>query len=419
MMAQKLLHTQEYRTGLTHQRSHATNLPVVRYGGHQPHLRHTPPSMSVVLSIGTSSLHHRNRPQPSENFYRSNTYLNLAGTALVSRNGKFGINSAQNLFKQSKFCFRSFKQGDEAYSDTSSNIDRSESRDEIVDVILGNQETKTTDTKSSLLAQLAIVLGIAATATLLSICLRQPSQVPTSGIQILARGASTSAVPGVGFSFNAFGYKVILPEYTPGWVYFWMLMAAGCGLFISEEALNIWVGISLARMLSLDGTSQSFVESFSKSAPHILSTVLWVYWGVCISDMIPFYLGRLFKKSGASDDVYSKLGISKDKAVGLTRIVQRYGNLIGFVERFSLGVRNPTAFLAGALDISPECFFAGVCCGGLITLPIQLGIGFLLRERPVFALATVATVVGAWTIFPYAVATSTALFLYLRQRYFN
>ncbi|KAI3742041.1 hypothetical protein L1987_59720 [Smallanthus sonchifolius] len=378
--------------------------------------------MLVVLSVGNSSLHNRNRPPLSARFCfnnRSSSNLNLAGGRLVSINGKFGNNSAQNLFKHSKSRFRSFKQEGEEYSDTASNIDNSERRDEIVDVILGSQETKTTDTKSSLLAQLAILLGVAATVTLLSICLKQPSQGPTSGVQILARGASTPAVPSVGFSFNAFGYRVILPEYTPGWVYFWLLMAAGCGLFISEEALNIWVGISLARMLSLDGTSQSFVESFSKSAPHILSTVLWVYWGVCISDMIPFYLGKLFKKSGASDDVYSKLGISKDKAVGLTRIVQRYGNLIGFVERFSLGVRNPTAFFAGALDISPECFFAGVCCGGLVTLPIQLGIGFLLRERPVFALATVATVVGIWTMFPYAVAASTALFLYLRQRYSN
>jgi hypothetical protein len=25
------------------------------------------------------------------------------------------------------------------------------------------------------------------------------------------------------------------------WVYFWLLMAAGFGLFISEEALNVWV----------------------------------------------------------------------------------------------------------------------------------------------------------------------------------
>ncbi|PKI76777.1 hypothetical protein CRG98_002763 [Punica granatum] len=133
--------------------------------------------------------------------------------------------------------------------------------------------------------------------------------------------------------------------------------------------------------------------------------------------MIPFYLGKAFTQSGASDDVCSKLGIGREKAVNITQAVQKYGNLIGFVERFSLGVRNPTAFLAGALGISPEFFFAGVCCGGLVTLPVQLLIGFLLRERPLFALATVATAVGIWTIFPYAIAAFTALFLFLRHRY--
>ncbi|XP_073263498.1 uncharacterized protein [Populus alba] len=200
-------------------------------------------------------------------------------------------------------------------------------------------------------------------------------------------------------------------------VYFWLLMAAGCGLFISEEALNIWVGITLSRMLSLDGTWQSFAGSFSRNAPYIISTVLWVYWGVCISDMIPFYLGKLFKQSGASDDVCSKLGISEEKVLSITSVVQKYGNLAGVVERFSLGARNPTAFLAGTMGVSPECFLTGVCCGGLITLPLQLGIGFLLRERPMFALATVATVVGVWTVFPYVMAASTALFFYLKRRY--
>lgn len=378
--------------------------------------------MAVVLSVGNSSLHHRNRLLQSSEFRfnkRSSSNLSLAGGRLFTHNRKLGLNSSQNVFNRLPFCIRSFRGEEAEYSDTAGYINNSEGQDETADVILGSQQNKTTGTRSSLLAQLAILLGVAATITLLSICLKQPNQGSSSGIQILAGGSSTSAVQTVGFSFNAFGYKVILPEYTPGWIYFWLLMAAGCGLFISEEALNIWVGISLARMLSLNGTRQSFVESLSANAPHILSTVLWVYWGVCISDMIPFYLGRLFKKSGGSDDVYSRLGISKDKALGLTHLVQRYGNLIGFVERFSLGVRNPTAFFAGALDISPECFFAGVCCGGLITLPIQLGIGFLLRERPVFAIATVATVVGVWTIFPYAVAAITALFFYLRRRYSN
>ncbi|XP_071697578.1 uncharacterized protein [Rutidosis leptorrhynchoides] len=378
--------------------------------------------MAVVLSVGNFSLHHRDRPRYPIKFRfnkRLNSSLNLAGGRLFSPNGKLAFNGASNLFKRSITSIRSFQQDDAEYSKTETYIDNSESGDETIDVLLGTKENRTISTKSSLLLQLAILLGIAATITLLSICFKQPNQGSSTGIQILAGGAATSTLPNIGFSFNVFGYKVILPEYTPGWIYFWLLMAAGCGLFISEEALNIWVGISIARLLTLDGTRQSFVESFSRNAPHILSTVLWVYWGVCISDMIPFYLGRLFKKSGASDDVYSKLGINKDKALGLTRIVQRFGNLVGFVERFSLGVRNPTAFIAGALDISPEYFFAGVCCGGLITLPIQLGIGFLMRERPVFSLATVATVVGIWTIFPYVVAASTALFFYLRRRYSN
>ncbi|XP_028773635.1 uncharacterized protein LOC114730690 isoform X1 [Neltuma alba] len=267
------------------------------------------------------------------------------------------------------------------------------------------------------LALIAVAMGIAVTATLISIY-QQPILGSSFVVQSLSESSSSSMVAPAtaGFSFQAFGYKIILPEYAPGWIYFWLLMAAGCGLFISEEALNVWVGISLSRFLSLDGTWRSFAESFSRNSSYVISTVFWVYWGVCISDMVPFYLGKLFRRSGVSDDVSTRLGIGKEKALEITKAVQKYGNLIGFVERFSLGVRNPTAFLAGAMGISPELFFAGVCCGGLFTLPLQLGVGFLLRERPMFALATVATVMGIWTIFPYALAGLTALFFYLRRR---
>ncbi|KAL3633329.1 hypothetical protein CASFOL_022856 [Castilleja foliolosa] len=238
-------------------------------------------------------------------------------------------------------------------------------------------ESKPAGHESLFLSKLGILLGIAAVITLISAGLNTTSPGTSTGIQFLLDD-STLSVPTNSFSFRAFGYRVLLPEYAPGWVYFWLLM----------------VGISLAQLLTLNGTWPSLVDSLSKNAPYMISTIVWVYWGVCISDMIPFYLGKIFKKSGASDDIFSKLGIGKEKAIELTHAVQRYGNLIGFVERFSLGVRNPTAFLAGALDISPECFFAGVCCGGLVTLPLQLAIGFLLRERPIFALATVATIVG-------------------------
>uniref|UniRef100_A0A2N9J449 Uncharacterized protein n=2 Tax=Magnoliopsida TaxID=3398 RepID=A0A2N9J449_FAGSY len=234
--------------------------------------------------------------------------------------------------------------------DNAENYEEARSQDIVDDEVLGNGN-KGHDPGSSFLAKVAIVLGIAATATVISICLKRPVLGSSLGIQFLAEGSSSSvmAAAPVGFTFKAFGYKVLLPEFAPGWIYFWLLMAAGCGLFISEEALNIWVGITLARMLSLDGTWQSFAESFSRNAPYIISTVLWVYWGVCISDLIPFYLGKLFRQSGASDDVCSRLGIGKEKTLNITRMVQKHGNLTGFVERFSLGVRNPTAFLAGAM----------------------------------------------------------------------
>ncbi|GAV70693.1 SNARE_assoc domain-containing protein [Cephalotus follicularis] len=315
--------------------------------------------------------------------------------------------------KSPTFRIRSFQH------EQSKNNGTPEEQNKVDAEVLADENEGATNEGNAFITKLAIALGVAATVTIISFGLKGATFGSLLGIERLAGSTSSSAMAAtpVGFTFKAFGYRFVLPEQAPGWVYFWLLMAAGCGLFVSEEALNIWVGISLARMLSLDGTWQSFVESFSRNSPYIISTVLWVYWGVCISDMIPFYLGKLFRQSGASDDVCSRVGIGEEKVSSITSVVQKYGNLSGFVERFSLGVRNPTAFLAGALGISPECFFAGVCFGGLITLPLQLGIGFLLRERPVFAVATVATVVGIWNVFPYALAALTALFLYLRRRH--
>ncbi|KAL9239117.1 hypothetical protein vseg_013467 [Gypsophila vaccaria] len=333
--------------------------------------------------------------------------------------------SKLNVNKRFPFRIRSVQSQDAGSDDSAKSNISANSNDPIdrvdgVNELLKEQKQGNNGNDRLFLAKLAIGLGVAATVTFLSINLKQQNNGSSLGIGIQRLAdvspSSSSAAP-FGFSFTAFGHRVVLPEYAPGWIYFWLLMAAGCGLFISEEALNIWVGTILARTLCLDGTWQSFAESFSRNGSYIISTVLWVYWGVCISDMIPFYVGKLFRQSGASDDVCSKLGIGKEKLEKITRAVQKYGNLSGFVERFSFGVRNPTAFLAGTMGVSPECFFAGVCCGGLITLPIQLAIGFLLRERPLFAVATVASVVGIWTIFPYVFAASTALFFYLRQRY--
>nr|CAD1831757.1 unnamed protein product [Ananas comosus var. bracteatus] len=284
--------------------------------------------------------------------------------------------------------------------------------DNEINEMLEGLEAKPSSPGTSFLAKLAVAVGIAATVTLISVYLKWPSSGTSfSFLHFVDDSSQSNPLPSpVGFTLELFGNKIVLPERTLGWIYFWLLMAAGCGLFISEEALNIWVGISLARSLSLNGNWQTLATSLSANAPFIVSTVLWVYWGVCISDMIPFYLGRAFRQTKASENLLSKLGIGKEKALSITRVVQKYGNLIGFVERFSLGVRNPTAFLAGALGISADCFFAGVCCGGLITLPLQLAVGFLLRERPVVALASVAAAVHCSFSFANTVPVPTDVY---------
>lgn len=89
----------------------------------------------------------------------------------------------------------------------------------IVDELLVNRVNTTSGTGSSFLAKLAIVVGIAATATIILACFKQPNQGTSLGIQYLADGSSSSTLiaPDVGFTFKAFGYKFILPEYAPGY----------------------------------------------------------------------------------------------------------------------------------------------------------------------------------------------------------
>uniref|UniRef100_A0A0E0G2Z0 Uncharacterized protein n=1 Tax=Oryza nivara TaxID=4536 RepID=A0A0E0G2Z0_ORYNI len=325
-------------------------------------------------------------PLPLPRLRRRATFS--AGARRSAARGR--ITSSRNFSRMDSCAARASASGAESSSGGG------EDASEIIDAM----EVKSSSTAASFLAKVALALGVAATATVISLFMRQPSSGPSFSLpQIVDASAPPDAAATIGYTFSLFGKKVIVPEYTPGWVYFWLLMAAGFGLFISEEALNVWVGISLARSLCLDGTWQSLANSFSMNASYIISTVLWVYW-----------------QTRASEDISSKIGIGKEKALSISRAVQKYGNLIGFVERFSVGVRNPTGFLAGALGIPADCYFAGVCCGCLFTLPIQLAVGFFLRERPVVALASVAAAVGMWTVFPYAAAACTALFFYLSRR---
>lgn len=98
-----------------------------------------------------------------------------------------------------------------------------------------------TSSGSSFLAKIAIVLGIAAIATVISIGIKQPVLGSSLGIQFLAEGSSSSvmATPPVGFTFKAFGYRVILPEYAPGYAHSLASTKKGSSFLLSLPAGNV------------------------------------------------------------------------------------------------------------------------------------------------------------------------------------
>lgn len=71
---------------------------------------------------------------------------------------------------------------------------------------------------TSLLAKLAIALGLAATVTFVSLCFKKPSSDSASSVAYLVDASNASAIPSGGFTFKLFNTTVILPEYPPGYV---------------------------------------------------------------------------------------------------------------------------------------------------------------------------------------------------------
>lgn len=91
-----------------------------------------------------------------------------------------------------------------------------EDLNEVIDAV----EVESTTPGASLLAKVAVAVGIAATATVISLVMKEPSSGPSFSLpQIVdASTQSDAAAATIGYTFSLFGKKVIIPEYTPGYV---------------------------------------------------------------------------------------------------------------------------------------------------------------------------------------------------------
>ena len=150
----------------------------------------------------------------------------------------------------------------------------------------------------------------------------------------------------------------------PIW-YFLLLMAAGSGLGVSEDALSVWAGGLIGR-----GENPFPAEYY----------YIALFFGVVLSDCWTFTLGRLAERA-VGDRLKKKVFRDPKKVERAMAKIQKYGDKIGFVQRFSVGARFGISFLSGFSGISPMKFAVGTALGALITLPVQLYVGYLMRNQ--------------------------------------
>lgn len=114
---------------------------------------------------------------------------------------------------------RNFQDEDAETFEVASSRETTEGQDKVADQVFGNPENRTTGTGISLLAKLAIALGVAATITLLSVGFERYMNGSPQGVNYLGHGspASVLTAPSAGFTLNVFGHKVVIPEYAPGY----------------------------------------------------------------------------------------------------------------------------------------------------------------------------------------------------------
>jgi len=151
---------------------------------------------------------------------------------------------------------------------------------------------------------------------------------------------------------------------NPAW-YFFLLLLAGNGLGVSEDALAVWVGGLIGR------------GELLHPVPYYIGAL---YAGVVLSDTWTFLLGR-FAHSMVGERLKKRVFRDPKKADRALLKIQKYGDKVGFVQRFSIGARLGIAFMAGFSGISLTKFVVGTMIGAGITLPLQLGLGYLMRAH--------------------------------------
>jgi membrane protein DedA with SNARE-associated domain len=225
---------------------------------------------------------------------------------------------------------------------------------------------------------------------------------------------------------------------TPPMVYFLSLLAAGCGVPVSEDALVIFVG--------------TIIPSFWKTDPIRRNQfLLAIYFGVVLSDFLTFGIGKVMRMGIAgplrrrmdlqdervklcdeeendvkmtldnsnlvgvhtNDDPLEPCILPTPKAKKRDRILAKLeeaGDYVGFIIRFSVGIRGPMMLFTGFSNRVPFLKYAiGTVIGAIFSVSMQLLLGYSLRNNPTAVVGAVASISSVVLLVPLVIGCTTSI----------
>lgn len=226
---------------------------------------------------------------------------------------------------------------------------------------------------------------------------------------------------------------------TPPMVYFFSLLAAGCGVPVSEDALVIFVG--------------TIIPNFWKTDPIRRNQLLLaIYFGVVLSDFLTFAIGKALRmgiagplrkrmdlqdvrvqlcdddetndtkstldssdivNASTSDDLLEPCILPTPKAKKRDRILAKLeeaGDYVGFIIRFSVGIRGPMMLFTGFSNRVPFVKYAiGTIFGAFFSVSMQLLVGYILRNNPTAVVGAVASISSVVLVVPLVIACTSSI----------
>jgi membrane protein DedA with SNARE-associated domain len=156
-------------------------------------------------------------------------------------------------------------------------------------------------------------------------------------------------------------YTNLLSTYGPFTV-FLLLMLTGFGVPLGEDLVIIPAGVLVG-----SGTLDPWLTGISAYAGVLLSDCMW--YALCSE-----YGTRLLHKR------WFKRTIHPRRLLEVKHHLEQRGAWVVLMARFIPGSRTPAITAAGVLHLPFWKFAAATAAGCLVTVPLQLGLGFLIAR---------------------------------------